>query len=307
MKKFSAAAAVLAITSSLLIGSTAVSNASAVQPTVKYTFEGNTNDSGNGSTFTAAPACPGDPCNATTAFGTEDGDGYLEWTSTDPRGGGFVIDTKQSLTNTYTILMKFSFADFSGYRKIIDYLDRGSDTGFYILNSRINFYPLGTSTNSFTPGQAMTLMVTRQATTGNEGVFTVYSYNGTTFNQELQVTDTQGTSIPAASTVHAGGTKLGFFFDDTATRSEATSSGKVFNIKMWSGAALTAADLETVATTPASVDNTPVEEPVTEEPTTEEPTDESLAETGANDFMPTLLSGLLLVVTGAFVLRRRAR
>lgn len=266
-------------------------------PTVSYTFEGNTNDAWNGSTFTPAPACPADPCNATTAFGSADGDGYWEWSSTDQRGGGFTIDTNQSLTNTYTILMKFSFQDFSGYRKIIDYLDRSSDTGFYIYNSRINFYPLGTSANSFTAGQELTLMVTRQSTTGNAGIFTVYTYDGTNFNQELQVNDTGGTSIPATSTVHSGGTKLGFFFDDTDTSSEATSSGRVYSLKMWQGIALASNDLETVATAPAAsngdLDSSP-----------SEPT---LANTGSDRSLE-ILTGFGLVLSGlVLTLSRRTR
>lgn len=295
MNRFSKISSALLLACSLTISATSVSIAEPVQPTVNYTFEGNNNDSGNGSTFTAAVACPADPCNTTTTFGTEGDDGFLEWSSSDQRGGGFVIDTEQSLTNTYTILMKFSFADFSGYRKIIDYLDRSSDTGFYIYNSRINFYPLGTSANSFTAGQPMTLMVTRQATTGNQGVFTVYSYNGSTFNQELQVTDTDGTSIPSVSSVHVGGTKLGFFFDDLSTRSEATTSGKVFSVKMWSGAALTAADLETVATAPASGE---VQEDV-------ETPEIPLANTGSENTLGILLSGLGLVGVGSLLLIRR--
>jgi hypothetical protein len=176
--------------------------------------------------------------------------------------------------------MKFSFADFSGYRKIIDYQDRADDTGFYIYNSRINFYPLGTSTDSFTAGQPMTLMVTRQATSGVSGIFTVYSFDGATFHQELQVTDTTGSSLPAASTVHAGGTKIGFFFDDTATPREATTSGKVFSVKTWTGTALSAADLETVTSLSA------------------DPTTSALSHTGANTSM---IGALAAIGGGALV------
>ncbi len=296
MKRLATVASIAALAFSMTICSALVSNAASTPPTVNYTFEGNNQDSGNGSTFTAAGACPADPCNATSSFGSDGGDGYLEWTSTNGRGGGFVVDTNQSLTNTYTILMKFSFADFSGYRKIIDYLDRTSDTGFYIYDSKINFYPLGTSANSFTAGQPMTLMVTREATTGNAGVFTVYSYNGTAFNQELQVTDTDGTSIPFTSTVHAGGTKLGFFFDDLATGGEATTSGRVFSLKMWRGTALSAIVLEDVATAPAT-DVTDVPNDV--------PTETPLANTGGGISFAALLAGIGLVGAGIWLRNRR--
>jgi len=194
--------------------------------------------------------------------------------------------------------MKFSFADFSGYRKIIDYKDRADDTGFYIYNSRINFYPLGTSTDSFTPGQAMTLMVTRQATIGVSGIFTVYSFDGSTFHQELQVTDTTGSSLPAASTLHPGGTKIGFFFDDTATAREATSSGKVFSVKTWNGTALSAADLETV-----SSQSGPSPSP------SAEPTTSALSNTGADTSIivvsVALGGGLLVAGALALIMARR--
>jgi hypothetical protein len=274
----------------LALAPSLVATAAPATPTVNYSFEGNSQDSGNGSTFTAAPACPADPCNSSTSYGADGGDGYLEWSSTNARGGGFVIDTQASLTNTYTILMKFTFADFSSYRKIIDYLDRDSDTGFYIYDSRINFYPLGNSANTFTAGQPLTLMVTRQATTGSAGVFTVYSYNGTTFSQELQVTDSAGTSIPATSTVHAGGTKLGFFFDDTDTSREATTSGKVFSIKMWSGSALSSADLQTVAT--AAADSS-------------DDSGDSLANTGGGLNLSLLFAGMFLVCSGLWLRNRQ--
>lgn len=294
MKKLTTVASIAALAFSLSLGTALVATAASTPPTVNYTFEGNNQDSGNGSTFTEAGTCPADPCNATTSFGTEADDGYLEWTSTNSRGGGFFIDTEQSLTNTYTILMKFSFADFSSYRKIIDYIDRTSDTGFYIHDFKINFYPLGSSANSFTAGQPMTLMVTREATTGNSGVFTVYSYNGTTFNQELQVTDTDGTSIPATSTIHSGGTKLGFFFDDLSTSGEATTSGRVFSLKMWSGTALSATTLEDVATAPATevVTDVPTETPL-------------LANTGGGFSFAALFAGIGLVGSGIWLRNRR--
>ena len=40
----------------------------------------------------------------------------------------------------YTLETRFSFADVSGYRKIADFFDRTSDTGFYVLNGTLNFY-----------------------------------------------------------------------------------------------------------------------------------------------------------------------
>ena len=147
--------------------------------------------------------------------------------------------------------LKFEFAEMSYYRKIVDYLAEADDTGFYIYNNNINFYPLGSSTTTYSANAPMSLIVTRQATTGVAGVFTVYAYSGSTLTQVLQVTDSAGSSIPASN--GSGGTLFGFFFDDTATSGEATTSGKVYDIKIWSNTALTAAQVGSVATAAPTV------------------------------------------------------
>jgi hypothetical protein len=275
---------------------TFISTAVAAVPTapIQYHFEGDLTPvpSVSGSTLTVSPACPADPCNATTGFGTTGTDGYWEWTSTAGNGGGFELDTEDSLTTTYTIFLKFTFDDYSGYNKIIDYLNRSADTGFYMYDDKINFYDLGTSTSSFTTGEPLTLMVTRSSTGGNAGVFTVYSYNGTTFTKELEVTDNDGQSIPAVSTVHPGGTHLGFFYDDG--NGEGTPSGKVWDLKIWPGVALNQSDLEAQATGA-------VDEPT---PTEEEQVD--LADTGYDAATALLLSISLAIAGGVLILVSRS-
>lgn len=238
------------LSAALALFGTGSAQATAPNPTVDYEFENNTTDSGSASTFTVAPSCPADPCNTTVGHGTSNGDGYWEWASTANRGGGFTIDTQQALTGTYTMMLKFSFTDpnkYSSWRKIIDFQNRSDDTGFYLNSGRIRQYPLGSNGPTVFPVNTdITLMVTRDAATK---LFTVYTYDGTNFVQEIQVTDTNDRAVPVASTVHSGGTKLGFFFDDTATSSEATSTGKVYFIRLWKAQALSQSDLQTQAQT----------------------------------------------------------
>ncbi len=269
--------------------------ASTPTPPIEYTFEGNLNpiESVSGSFITVSPTCPGDPCNDSTSFGTSDGDGYWTWSSSAPNGGGFALDTEDSLTSTYTLLLKFTFDNYSGYRKIIDYLDRSEDTGFYMYNNKINFYNLGTSTSSFTPDVPLTLMVTRTATGATSGIFTVYSYDGTTFTKELEVNDTDGQSIPAVSTLLAGGTKLGFFYDDS--NGEGADSGKIWSLKIWPGVALDQAELEKEATvTDTGTEPSPEPEP--------ESTTDDLADTGYDAGLMITL-GLLLGLAGFGLVR----
>lgn len=274
--------------------------AAAPEAPVTYNFEGNLNrvEGVSGSILTLSPECGvnlDDPCNSSTSFGTTDGDGYWAWNTESENGGGFSLDTEDNLTGTYTIYLKFTFDDvdgYNGYNKIIDYLNRTSDTGFYMWENKIKFYDLGASTSEFTTGEPLTLMVTRSATTGNAGVFTVYSYNGSSFVKELEVNDEDGEAIPSDSTTLAGGTRLGFFYDDG--NGEGTPSGKIWSLKIWPGQALNAADLEALATTPETEPTTP--------PTPEE---ETLADTGFDGGQAMLLSLLLLLSGAIFITASR--
>jgi hypothetical protein len=298
---------VAAITSFVALSVATPAQATSTNPTVDYEFENSTTDAGNASTFTVAPACPGAPCNSSTGFGTTGGDGFWQWASTDVRGGGFTIDTQQPLTGTYTMMLKFSFTNpstYSSWRKIIDFQDRVNDTGFYLNSGRIRQYPLGSNGPTVFPVNTdITLMVTRDATTK---LFTVYTYDGTNFVQEIQVTDTNNDAIPVASTVHQGGTKLGFFFDDLATPSEATSTGKVYYIRLWAGQALTSADLQLQSQTAVIAPSSPSPAPSQSVTPASSP---ALAETGISS--ATLMALLFVFATGilfvgaAFVLRRK--
>ena len=296
-----------AIASFVAVSVSTPAQATSTNPSVDYEFENSTTDAGNASTFTVATACPGAPCNSSTGFGASGGDGYWQWASTDVRGGGFTIDTQQPLTGTYTMMLKFSFTNpstYSSWRKIIDFQDRANDTGFYLNSGRIRQYPLGSNGPTVFPVNTdITLMVTRDATTK---LFTVYTYDGTNFVQEIQVTDTNNDAIPVASTVHQGGTKLGFFFDDTATSGEATSTGKVYYIRLWEGQALTSADLQLQSQTAVIAPSTPSPSPSQSVTAAASP---ALAETGSSSAawaaLLVLLSSGALFFGAASMLRRK--
>jgi Concanavalin A-like lectin/glucanases superfamily/PEP-CTERM motif len=64
----------------------------------------------------------------------------------------------------YSVETAFSFATIGGYRKIIDFLDRSSDTGLYVLSGFLNFYNLTTSGSApFVANQMNSLVFTRDA------------------------------------------------------------------------------------------------------------------------------------------------
>lgn len=287
----------VALTGLFVSGTVLPAHAVTAAPQIDYEFENSLADASSGSTLTVAPACPADPCNATTGFGTSGGDQYFEWTSTTNRGGGLTVDTQASLGDSYTIMLKFSFDQMTSWRKIIDFQDRSSDNGFYIYNGLIQEYPLGDGVTTFSPGQEITLMVTRD---GASKQFTVYVYDGTNFVQDLQVTDSNDDAIPAVSPVHSGGTRLGFFFDDTDTTSEATSSGKVFYIRMWSQTALTSSQLQDEA-------ENAVRLPESNSGSESSSGSEELPDTGLNVLPIQLLGFGSLLVGAAFLATRGIR
>lgn len=227
--------------------------------TYHYEFEGNTTPLTGSSTLTYMPSCStapaGAPCNSSTSFGTSgDGDGYLAWSSTGNRGGGFKIETPngQPIGTSYSMSLKFEFSSVSSYRKIVDYKDgTNDDTGFYIISGRIQFYPLPTSVVTYAANQVLNLLAVRQATGATTGTFTVYAKQGSTLTKIIEVTDNTGSSIP--STNGGGGTVFGFFFDDMATSGEATPSGKIYDLKFWQNTALTQEQITEVANAPATV------------------------------------------------------
>ena len=218
--------------------------AAAPAPTVRYTFDGNATDQAGGSALTPAPACPGNPCNTSTGFGSDGAGGYWEWTSSGLNGGGFRVSTAAPIGDTYTLALKFSFDEVNGYRKIVDYENQTSDNGFYFYDGYLEFYPFSEQSPSTYPaGTVLDLVAVRQSTGGVSGTFTVYAV-GTDGNltQVFTTNDPTGESLAIGN--GAGGTLLGFFFDDNAVSGEATSAGKVYDLRIWSGTALTPEELE---------------------------------------------------------------
>lgn len=140
---------------------------------------------------------------------------------------GFTFGADQGLSlsgvlgSTYTVAMRFSFANVDGYRRIIDFLNRTSDTGPYVLNGASNFYNIVTGpTAPYAPNQIGLTVFTRTA----GGSFTAY-FGGVS---QYQFTDNTNLAVPSTNTVS-------FFQDDVAVGGEA-SAGFVNYISTWNRA-----------------------------------------------------------------------
>jgi hypothetical protein len=218
-------------------------SAAAPAPTVHYTFDGNAADQAGGSTLTPVGSCPGalvgDPCNSSSGFGSDADGGYWTWTSSGLNGGGFRVSTNAEIGTTYTLALKFAFTDTGpSWRKIIDYEDRTSDNGFYFYDGLLEFYPFDEQSPSAYPADTvLDLIAVRQSTGGVSGTFTVYAVGVDNLLTEVfSVDDPSGESLAIGN--GAGGTLLGFFFDDAVITGESTSGGRVYDVRVWSGVAL---------------------------------------------------------------------
>jgi hypothetical protein len=150
---------------------------------------------------------------------------------------GYVFAANQGLTLTssalntasFSLEVSFRFDSTSGYRKIADFHDRADDTGFYQLNTALNFYPVTSGpTGDFSPGVDVHVVLTRDGTTN---VVTGY-VNG---QERFSFVDSSSIATFTAAK------KLTLFTDDSATSGEA-SAGTANYIRVFDGA-LTASEV----------------------------------------------------------------
>ena len=134
--------------------------------------------------------------------------------------------------STYSVETSFLFTDTTGYRRILDFKNRASDTGLYNLNTALNFYNIVTGTSgTIVPAVQTQVVFTRDGTTG-----TVAGYvNGV---QQITFNDAGGLSVID--------TFLTFFQDDLAVSNEA-SAGRADFIRIYDNA-LTATEVAALPT-----------------------------------------------------------
>jgi Concanavalin A-like lectin/glucanases superfamily/PEP-CTERM motif len=123
-----------------------------------------------------------------------------------------------SSPSAYSVELAFSFDAVSGYRKILDFSNRASDIGFYVLNSGLNYYPVTTGpSGDFVPGQLVSVVLT------HDGSSTTGYVNGV---QRWDFGGFYNSSADISSVLHA-------FRDDFATGQGEASSGFVDYIRVY--------------------------------------------------------------------------
>jgi len=149
--------------------------------------------------------------------------------SLSPDGGtlgpiGYTFAPNQGLNvsgitngSIYSIDMVFQLTDIGGYRKILDFSDRGPDTGLYVHDGALNFYNVATGSSTIAANQTTDVRLDRNAA----GIVTGF-VNGV---QDIQFTDTG--SIAVFDTPNQ---IMRFFEDDNATGQREASGGFVDSI-----------------------------------------------------------------------------
>lgn len=137
-----------------------------------------------------------------------------------PNNSGLQLSNGLTNAGNYSIETTFSFNEVFGYRRIIDFKDRATDSGLYNLDTKINFYPFLSGAVIFAAGGMVNIIITRDGGTND---FNVYAGG----NNILALADAPGNAVfSAANNV------INFFRDDLIVQNEA-SAGFVDMIRIY--------------------------------------------------------------------------
>jgi len=137
---------------------------------------------------------------------------------------GLHVSSALSSILDYSLLIDFSFTTVSGFRKVVDFADRGSDTGLYNLSGSLDFFPVTSGPTVLSANTPARVVLTRDSASG-----TVTGYvNGV---QQITFTD----STPLATFTGLNGI-IRFFEDDNATSQNEASPGNATHISIYDGA-----------------------------------------------------------------------
>jgi hypothetical protein len=160
-------------------------------------------------------------------------------------------------SSNYSILLDYSLADTSSYRKIVDFKNLTTDGGLYNLNSKLNFYTTGDLVNGTTvvgDNTPVRLVLTRDGSTGQTTGF----YNGVS---QFSFADTG-----SFATFTGTNNIINFFQDDITTFPREASGGVLQRLAIYDGA-LSATEVASLGgfgtTIPGTPRGTAVSEPFT--------------------------------------------
>jgi len=133
-------------------------------------------------------------------------------------GQGLRLDTP-GVQGDYAIEITFRLDAVDGYRKLIDFKNRASDNGLYVLDGQLNFYDFATA-GAITAGRIVKVRLERNSVSG-----LVRGFIGTGRVPVFEFTDTGGDAVLDAGPA--------FFFVDDAEVTGEEASGAVTRIRIW--------------------------------------------------------------------------
>ena len=181
-----------------------------------YEFNGDFTDTlGNGLALV--------PNNVTTAFF---GSGLWTWSGASAPGTGLILNAPASIAGTYSIAIRFEFSEVTGFRKVVDYQNQASDSGFYLSGGIPYLYPGAIGTTAVPANTFVDLVLTRD---GADSSFKTY-VNG---NQTPEISYTDSVGPYAVATLVSGNAQFRFFQNDIFNSTEFSSGGTVSEIRVW--------------------------------------------------------------------------
>jgi hypothetical protein len=212
-----------ALRSVLALASIAGSTASAATLVADYQFHNNYASSVPG----AADLAP----ISSVSFTTATINGQVTDVAAFTQRSGVSMVAPGNLSAGYSLIVQVALDQTSGYRKYVDYSDLVNDSGLYVLNGQLDFYPVAAGpAPTITPSNFAQIALTRDGS----GVVTGY-VDGV---QQLAFTDASSYALPATNAIT-------FFVDDAHTAGNESSAGRVARIRLYSGV-LTAAEIATL-------------------------------------------------------------
>jgi hypothetical protein len=147
--------------------------------------------------------------------------GYLSF---EPNQGP-TLNAETGLAGNYSIGMQFELAEVSSYRKLIDFKNRAAEEGLYVQVSQLKFFGATDRAGVIPANYLVTVICTRDGSACNV-------YQGQSSTAVLSFTDSLNLAV---ATTAGGAAVFNFFRDDTYTQGEA-SAGKLYEMRIWSGA-----------------------------------------------------------------------
>jgi parallel beta-helix repeat protein len=201
----------------VLLGNTIGAVAVSPAPIATFNFESSLDDAQSGRSL--VPVGPG-RFVTDTVFGTQRTVYEFDAAS------GLTLDANGLLgVETYSIEVVVRFDDVVSWQKIIDFENRTEDTGLYVYDGALQFYPENPG-GVYWPGRYHRIVLTRAA----NGEVIGYVDGGEAFRFEDATDDLAIADIDNPENL------LHFFLDDVATLYEETSAGRIAQLQVYNTA-----------------------------------------------------------------------